>query len=30
MAVTNNLWAFGIQDKASLVCAGIDTHIGLL
>jgi hypothetical protein len=30
MAVTNKLWAFGVQDKASRVCAGIDAHIGLL
>jgi hypothetical protein len=30
MAVTHNLWAFGIQDKASHVCAGIDAHLGLL
>ncbi len=30
MAITNNLWAFGIQDKASRVFDGIDAHIRLL
>ncbi len=30
MAITNTLWAFGIQDKTSRVCAGIDAHLGLL